>query len=229
VIAFCITCRGRAAHLKRTLPQNLADNPRARFIVLDYSSDDDLMEYLSSLTSARLSVYQYPGQKLFRMAHAKNMVHRCALLEGADILVNLDADNTTAAGFEDYIEGIVTPFDYLATGPIVPGRRGVSGRIALHRYTFLNVGGYDERFDTWAPDDKDLNHRLQRMGYWAHIIPDKYLHCIKHGDGLRFRDYPHVRGCDPLAYEEAVSLGTTTVVNSGNIGCGLIYRYRRRA
>ena len=37
------------------------------------------------------------------MAHAKNMAHRLGIIEGADILCNLDADNFTGPGFASYI------------------------------------------------------------------------------------------------------------------------------
>jgi hypothetical protein len=107
VIAMVTTCKGRTQHLERTLPQNLLDNsnyPNVKFIVLNYSSQDHLMAYLrdehaEDIASGKLVVYTYPGADKFQMAHAKNMAHRLGILEGADILVNLDADNFTGPGF----------------------------------------------------------------------------------------------------------------------------------
>src|SRR5580692_6905946 len=96
-IAFCTTCRGRVQHLKLTLPQNLLDNPEALFIVVDYGSPDDLLSFLSSIENERLIVYSLKSD-CFRMAHAKNVAHRIAIRAGADVLVNLDADNYTGKG-----------------------------------------------------------------------------------------------------------------------------------
>lgn len=110
-IAFCITCRGRADHIKRTLPKNLRDNrdyPNAVFVLLDYNSPDDLLEYVrtfhaADLATGRLVVYSYKDAPVFQMAHAKNMAHRLGIVEGADILVNLDADNFTGEGWARWL------------------------------------------------------------------------------------------------------------------------------
>jgi hypothetical protein len=234
-IAFCVTCKGRAQHVKQTLPKNLADNAGYRdcvFIVLDYSSTDDLLEYLKSehqadILCGKLVVYSFRGADKFKMAHAKNLAHRCGILEGADILVNLDADNYTGSGFARYIADTMRSDDkFLGIGDMAPGprKRGVSGRIALHRHAYLNAGGYDERFTTWAPDDKDLDHRLRRMGYERLMLGDHYLECIRHSDKLRFKEYPHVACQDALYCEQDVRDAGNTVVNYGRFGLGTVYR-----
>jgi hypothetical protein len=109
-IAFCTTCRGRAMHVRRTLPQNIADNPGrdSVFVLLDYNSQDDLEMFVSlelneELERGKLVYYRNPEPVRFRMAHAKNQAHRCGLLEGADVLVNLDADNLTGWGFAAFV------------------------------------------------------------------------------------------------------------------------------
>ena len=48
MIVFCTTCRGRADHVEKTLPQNLADNPNSKFVLLDYNSQDNLVPYLKA-------------------------------------------------------------------------------------------------------------------------------------------------------------------------------------
>src|SRR5215469_11906059 len=124
-IAFCTTCKNRTSHLRQTLPSNLADNadyPDCKFVVLDYNSRDDLLDYLVAhhardIASGRLVVYSMPppgGVEIpFRMAHAKNMAHRCGILEGATILVNLDADNFTGPGFAGYVAEEMAPDAFL--------------------------------------------------------------------------------------------------------------------
>jgi hypothetical protein len=104
-IAFVTTCKRRAFHLKQTLPQNLADNadPNSVFILVDYSSPDDLLEFVGQIDDPRLHVYSYAHKGPFRIAHAKNLAHRLGIEHGADILVNLDADNLTGKDFDRYI------------------------------------------------------------------------------------------------------------------------------
>ena len=161
-VVFCTTCKGRTQHLEKTLPKNMHDNPNAKFVLVDYGSQDHLQDWLRENQphwEEQLTVYSYIGYHPFKMAHAKNMAHRCAMLEGADVLVNLDADNFTGPGFVSYLDHNMTEFpgSFMWARMIKDdeGRlpRGISGRIAVSKHAFLNAGGYDEKFDTWGPDD----------------------------------------------------------------------------
>jgi hypothetical protein len=239
---FCTTCKGRTNHIERTLPKNLKDNPNATFVLVDYNSQDHLSTYLAEkhmedMIFGRLVVYSYRGQHPFRMAHAKNMAHRCAMLEGADIMVNLDADNFTGPGFADYVadyfgyEKEIAGNDVFLWAKMVKdgeGRlpKGISGRIAVSRYAFLNAGGYDEKYETWSPDDKDFTARLRRLGYDPREIDPRFLQAILHTNKLRFREYRHAEEttlCEE-AFHKDIYESTATVVNFGNIGCGTVFR-----
>ena len=246
-IAFCTTCKGRAFHLQQTLPRNIADNSNykdAVFIVLDYESRDGLLEYLgtthiSDIDDGRLVVYSYRNGGLpFHVAHAKNMAMRCGILEGADILVTLDADNFTGANFAQFIAqafsepgirpGIFMCPDYqliksLPHGALRPAR-GYAGRLAIWSQTFLKVGGYDEIYDCWRGEDIDINFRLQRMGYSMRHIPNHHLQAINHNAEVRFREYPHAAQYETSAEMEKIRARTETVVNYGKFGCGVVRR-----
>jgi hypothetical protein len=235
-IVFCTTCKGRAQHLKLTLPKNLADNidyADAKFLILNYASPDDLMEYLTSehaaaIASGRLVVYTYPQAEVFRMAHAKNLAHRLGILEGGEILVNLDADNYTGPGFAAYIAQMFQRRSdiFLGIGQIKRGitPRGLCGRIVVTAHAFLNAGGYDERFETWSPDDKDFSQRLRCLGYELHVIDERFMDCVRHNDRMRFREYPHARD---TAYEDVCARADlkTGVVNFGSFGQGVVFRH----
>ena len=232
-VVFCTTCKNRAQHLRQTLPQNLADNPRSKFVVLNYNTEDDLLEYLFSehgdvIKAGRLVVYSNLIQPRFRMAHAKNMAHRLGILEGGEILVNLDADNLTGPGFEDFItESFADNQAVFLWANMIKGilPRGISGRIAVTRKAFLKVGGYDEKFDGWGHDDKDFNLRLRAAGYEGLEIPPMFLSGVRHNDKIRFKEYPHLRQA-PDDYFAPVSKGSVkrAIVNNGDFGCGVVYR-----
>ena len=245
-IAFCTTCRGRAEHIKLTLPQNLADNADYRdavFVLLNYNSPDDLLEYIQAnhakdIASGRLVVYTFPDVDRFHMAHAKNMAARCGMLEGADILVTLDADNYTGSGFASFVAekfhepGIVPgiflcpDFAFIRALPHGPDRpaRGFYGRLAVWSQTFVKVGGYDEIYDTWRGEDIDMNWRLQRAGYVIRHIDKQYLSTIPHGAEMRFREYPHAQQYETKHEEEMIKLRTETIVNYGRFGLGKVIR-----
>jgi Sulfotransferase domain/N-terminal domain of galactosyltransferase len=235
-IVFCTTCKGRTQHIERTLPKNLADNqnyPNCKFLVLDYASQDNLLGYLllnhrKQMQSGRLVVYSHTETGPFKMAHAKNMAHRLGILEGADILVNLDADNFTEAGFAEYIAKEFEQGEIFMWTRVIQGEgdrlpKGSSGRIVVSSHAFLKAGGYDEKYATWGPDDKDFNARLRRFGIPAVEIDRQYINVILHTDRMRFREYPEVA---TITNEEQIEVfeADNTVVNWGNVGCGTVLR-----
>jgi hypothetical protein len=231
-VVFATTCKGRTQHLSRTLPQNIEDNPDATFVVLDYNDDGEMATYLQAkhaqdIATGRLVVYQYREPVPFQMAHAKNMVHRCALLEGADVLVNMDADNFACPGFDQYlIEQFTGPQEISMWARMVKdgeGRlpRGISGRIAVSKTAFLLAGGYDEKYHTHSPDDKDFNYRLSLLGFEGREIDARYLQAILHTDKLRYREYPHAA---QAAGEDFAVQPVSPIANAGNVGCGTVWR-----
>lgn len=237
-IVFCTTCKKRAQHIEKTLPKNLADNadyPNCKFVILDYDSPDHLIPYLrenhqESIDSGKLAVYSYRTPTPFKVAHAKNMAHRLGILEGADILVNLDADNFTGPGFAQFIaEQFQNSKDeiFLWAKMIQHGpdklARGINGRLVVTPKEFWNVAGYDERFAVWSPDDKDFNLRLRRMGYQPREIDRKFLDAVRHNDKMRFKHHSTHEDCADIR-DESVDSTDTTVVNFGKIGCGTVFK-----
>ena len=230
MIAFCTTCKGRTQHLEKTLPRNLADNDNCKFVLLDYASQDHLVDYLKrrhydSIAIGKLVVYSFPTAGKFHMAHAKNMAHRCGMLERADVLCNLDADNFTCPSFADYIgEQFADAKDIFLWSRMIKGqfRRGISGRIVVRANDFLKVGGYDEKYDVWSPDDKDFNFRLRMLGLTPVEIEPKFLDAVSHNDKMRFKEYPHIRATADSSLIKVKP--ERTIVNFGNYGKGVVYR-----
>lgn len=219
--------------MRLTLPRNIADNAdyeNCVFVVLDYSSSDDLARFIRGemaehLVTGKLVYYFHSGEPIFRMAHAKNMAHRCGMLENADILVNLDADNYTTPSFASYVARQFTanPLGFLWSRMIKGQfRRGISGRMAYTTQAFLKVGGYDEKYSDWGPDDKNCNQRLQLAGYVPLEIEPRYLDAVSHNDKMRFREYPHA--ATDSYFDVRIEDLKTCIANYGNFGCGVIYR-----
>jgi len=245
-IAFATTCKGRMQHLEQTLPRNLADNsdyPNLKFVVLDYGDKDGLLDCLRSkhpdaISAGRLVVYSHPTEGPFHVSHAKNTAARCGILEGAQILVTLDADNFTGPNFAQFVAekfqepgmvpGIFLCPDFpliksLPHGPERP-QRGYAGRLAVWSSAFIKAGGYDESFDTWHGEDIDMINRLRRMGYSMRHIENRYLNAIPHSAEVRFKEYPHARQYENNQEWRAIESRTETVVNYGKFGVGVVYR-----
>jgi hypothetical protein len=225
-------------------------------VILDYNSPDQLGTYLLSrhkadIESGRLVVYtMLPGPDgpiPFAMAHAKNMAHRCGMLEGGDILVNLDADNYAGDGFDLYIADHFASGDKILLqamhnrwvfqngdrewlsedssgnfGPPVP--KGSNGRMVVTTDAFLLAGGYDEKYDTWGPDDKDFNIRVRRLGFVPRLLERHYQETILHNDKIRFKEYPHAAVLKENECPLTVHDSNEAVANFGRVGCGVVYR-----
>ena len=235
-VIFCTTCKGRLQHVQQTLPVNLANNRSndSKCLVLDYNSQDNLIPWLKANFAAeiergKLIVYSYREPGPFKMAHAKNVAHRLGILEGGTILVNMDADNFTGPDCDRYIAKQLPSSDMFLCARMVksgPGKlaRGIAGRIAVSATAFLLAGGYNEKYNTWAPEDLDFNVRLRRMGFIARESDAQHLGGIPHTDRLRFREYPHARGYLNGEEDRLVYASKDTVVNYGNFGCAAVYR-----
>ena len=236
MLGFCTTCKGRLNHLALTLPQNLEDCKNGVFIILDYADEPGLADMIKSehtqdLDSGRLVYYRTEAPK-FHMAHAKNMAHRLGMREGANILVTLDADNWAGIGFDQFILDrfrennifLCPKVIGLGSGAVRVAPRGVAGRLAVSANNFIKAGGYDEKYDTWRGEDVDIVARLRRMGYAPRFIDPMYLDAIRHGSGLRFKEYPHAQAYENDAEVRLINEAKHTVVNFGDFGCGVAYR-----
>ena len=254
-IVFVTTCKGRIEHVKKTLLQNMTDNigyANCKFVLMDYNSGDGLQEYIKSVCvlpteNGYLTVYSFPTADRFHASHAKNLAMRCAMLEGADILVTQDADNYTGPGFAQFIaDRFLEAGPWAGTPAIWPGMflcpnfphikslphgpesgrpdRGYAGRLAIRAKDFIKMGGYDEGFDTWHGEDVDMIARLDRLGYAMRHFENKNLRTIPHGADVRFKEYPHAKQYENDREWKVIADRTTTVVNNGQFGCGTVYK-----
>jgi glycosyltransferase involved in cell wall biosynthesis len=243
-VSLCITCMGRLHHLRRTLPQVIADNrdyPDLEIVLLDYNSRDGLGDWLlrhleEHLATGLLIHYRTPQPTHYRSAHAKNMALRLA---SGSILCNLDADNFTGRGFASFLAEEVKPDIVLVGCRLVEGQphplkdEGCSGRVAFTRETFLDTGGFDETLVGWGYDDLDLYQRLRTLGFRLRQIPHRFLQCIPHDDEERRRflveqdigrDSVDTHGTcyrNARASRARLDLGQA-VRNDGRIGCGAV-------
>ena len=240
-IGIVTTCKGRVQHIKDTLRRNIYDNAEsgAVFVLLDYNDQYGLEQYIKTYCSALIDLgllvyYKNHESPVFKMSLAKNMAMRCAMLEGADVLVTLDADNFTGGGFANFVRdnmdepGVFLCPDFpliksLPHGPLRP-QRGYAGRLAIRAQEFIKLGGYNEIFNTWGGEDIDLIARLQRSEYKMRLIDNHYLNAIPHNSDVRFKEYPHAKVFEAEGEWRKFFNRTETVVNYGNIGCGIVYR-----
>lgn len=170
-ISVCIPCMNRADDLKWAMPRLLAAasiSPPIEVVVLDYNSQDRLADYMATVCSLVHNVSmiyrRYEGRDYYHMAHARNL----AMLEGTgDYLLSFMADISMAPDYLQMLRG------ELERGIVWAHHSDrFVGVICVDRQEFVDAGGYDERFEFYGKEDKDLLARLHRRGA-SHIqIPD---------------------------------------------------------
>lgn len=171
-VSFCITTKNRLAQIKETLPKNLADNSldqtRIEFVLVDFGSDEEAVEWILSdfreeLASGYLKFFTCNQLDKWHAPKAKNTSHR---LSSGKILVNLDGDNFTGyrGGMFVYNAFMAATHDICLWQYSGDSHDGSFGRIAASRDAFFAVGGYNEEFLEMGFQDRDLVNRLEMIG-----------------------------------------------------------------
>ncbi len=186
-LSYCTTCKGRLHQLQETLPVNLVANRAydVEFIVLNYNSPDTLDEWMRTemkreVESGRLIYARTTEPEFFHHAHAKNLAHRLAT---GDIVCNLDADNFATAEFTEHLLDLFSEHENTVTRGTVTG---YGGRVALPRFWFNRLGGYDEALvASWGYEDNDLYSRGKDMGLKTCDLPERFAKVLSHPDSER--------------------------------------------
>ncbi len=134
-------------------------SPPIEIAILDYGSDDGLEEYIESLPQLNHGnsiKYTRPADyKCYHMAHARNL----SMLAGSgDYLVGANADNLISGYFFHVIRNLID----LGAIWIIP--EPWSSLLIIQKEEFISCGGFDERFEFYGPEDKEIVERLQRRG-----------------------------------------------------------------
>jgi GT2 family glycosyltransferase len=207
LFSFCIPVHNRTRDLKRTLPRMIEAanaSPPVEIAILDYNSRDDLADYIASLDGrvtltggSRLAYTHYGGRDYYHMAHARNL---SVLASSGQYLVIFSADLIPLPDF------IPSARRMMAEGGYAWLHDGVRfvGVLVIQRQAFLDAGGYDERFEFYGPEDKDLIARLRRRGCSEGQYPEELLDIIDTPDHEKVRHYRL-----PMTKQEMGALGRT--------------------
>lgn len=165
-------------------------SPPIEIMILDYNSEDDLADFVASLKkedigeSNFISYAKFTGRKTYHLAHAYNLTVRSSVGEviiilGTDIIVS-----------EDYFKFIRNAFEKEDTVWACPS--DLKGIIAITKKEFDETGGYDERFEFYGPDDKEMDLRLKRRGGKHKLVPNGMLTEIVTPKKDKFANYKAV-------------------------------------
>jgi hypothetical protein len=194
-VSICTSMKDRLGHVRKTFIKNLEDNQEysnCEFVILNYNCPDPQTELWAEknlgqyIDSGRVSYYYYPDAKSFDRSHARNLAFRLAK---GSILCNVDADNFTGKGFVSYLAALLSyDRNSFICGP--RDGRGLGGRIGVLRQHWELAGGFDERFESYGPEDIDFSNRLCMLGLRKRVFFNEgFCHTISHSNQLRYRHH----------------------------------------
>lgn len=195
MITFCIPCMNRVDDLRKIMPyliDNANSSPRVEILILDYNSTDNLAQYIKRVQSDgdlaypnKLTYIKYSGRNYYHMAHARNMA---CVLAGGEYIISYNADFIAKEGFIKRIREIIEEENPVF---IKDGTRGLEfcGVIVCKKEEFMDAGGFDERFEFYGPEDKELVARLTRRGGKSANLPNELLQVIPTPDTEREKNY----------------------------------------
>lgn len=174
LISYCVPCHDRVGDLAQSWPtvqEAAKQSPPIELVLVDYANKAPLPD----------ATVVYRGRPNFHMAHARNLSIRAAtgdyvMIGSADFLL----DRMLFAHLRERIS---------ETGATWLRPKGYLGAIVCRRDVLIAIGGYDERFEFYGPEDKDLAARLIRFvgrpASYAHAL----LAVIPTPDSLKVRGY----------------------------------------
>jgi len=190
LISICIPCMNRAHDLKRTMPSLIAAanaSPPVEIAVLDYNSGDDLREYVCKVRwtepldwQTPITYRRYTGRDYYHLAHGYNLAVRASTGEYCAIM---GTDAVVAPGYIAAVRKLI------AEGAVWMRAKDYKGIIVIQRQEFIDAGGYDERFEFYGGEDKDLEARLRRRGAKFGLMPQGLVHTLRTPDSEKTRNY----------------------------------------
>lgn len=187
IISVCIPCHNRTHNLKRTLPRILgsaASSPPVEIVVLDYNSPDDLSEYMAQTDSPdEVSIVhrKFLGRDYYHMAHARNL---SVLSASGEYVVISCADAWFEPGFFESVRETLKKHPY----KFLEGTR-YTGIFVCQRQEFIDAGGFDERFEFYGPEDRDISHRLHLRCGESGPLNSRLVHVIHTPDSVKEMNY----------------------------------------
>ena len=161
-------------------------SPPVEVVIIDYNSKDDLEEYIKSVKQENpdflLTYRKYVGRDTYHMAHARNL---SVLSASGEYIVIFSTDLFPHEGFIPTARQLIaeTGADWLYTG------LRFLGVIVVKKSEFVTAGGYDERFEFYGPEDKELNARLTRRGLKSAWYSEELLGIIPTPDSEKAKNY----------------------------------------
>ena len=179
-ISFCVPCMDRLNDLERAMPHMIAAanaSPPVEIALLDYNTHDALFAFARRqhglAAGNELSYSRYAGREHYHLAHAWNLA---VLASSGEYVAVMGADAMPSPQY------VVEARKLIADGCIWIRGPHYKGIVIMQRSEFIDAGGYDERFEFYGGEDKELEARLRRRGGKFGLLPDGLVRTLRTGE-----------------------------------------------
>lgn len=192
-VCIIVPCMGRTFHLRETLPKMLAqDYDNYSVCIVNWSSPDDLAEYLSSLKVSpyKLFCVERQNAKYFSLSGSRNLgADYAARTWRPEFLAFIDADVLLPSDFiKRNLEGKKPEKVYYQRNKTYDGDLGMWGSciVSLEGWEKFK---YNEEIDNYGEEDNEFYACLESDGYVKQSLDVTGVKIIQHSDDLRMQYY----------------------------------------
>ncbi len=166
LLSYCFTCHKRTDDLLAVMPSVVVaanQSPPVEIIIVDYGNQEPLEPLLEQFhdqlkSGNTIHIKTYRKRNYYHMGHARNLSLRAAT--GEYVIISA-SDVIPKPNFFSTVRECLAQ-----TGAVFLRSKttGYVGLLTCRRDVMMELGGYDERFEFYGPEDKDFLHRLERRG-----------------------------------------------------------------
>jgi hypothetical protein len=190
LISICTPVMKRLDDLKRVMPYRLQAarvSLPVEFVILNYNSQDGLEDYVIGELSDQcykagvlLTYRRYMAREHYHQAHAYNLA---AMSAHGQYICIMGADTYPSVDYFPVIREMEREGCYWMED------KRYKGAVCVKWVTFQSIGGYDERFEFYGAEDRDLAIRLSRLGVKKGTLPKGLIGNIPTPDEIKMANY----------------------------------------
>lgn len=180
LITFIVPCKGRLKHLRISLPR-LVVQQKSSVIVVDSDCPDGTANWVSA-NFPTVKIVRLSDDGVFNAARSRNKGLEIALTKW---ICFIDGDVVLKDGFVTQVTPLLEENAYYVFERNSKNA-GLFGSCIVPRITLNKIGCYDEVFEGYGGETRDLYYRLERAGLDKHFLTHEFVDfVIQHSDGLR--------------------------------------------
>lgn len=187
-VAIVAACMNRQGTLAKVLPTWLSVEGVHEVVIVDWCSDPPLKSIVQPEKDPRLNLYRVNSEKSWVLSRAYNLAlnkTKSNYVIRTDCDYALDNNLLDAHSLNETETGFYSGNWMLARDE---NEIHLNGAMVLKREDFWNVGGYDERIQTYGWDDEDLYTRLSSSNVKKLNVSYDHVSHVSHRDGKRAQE-----------------------------------------